>query len=286
MAVTEVFACAKLNLSLDVLDKRPDGYHEMKMVMQTVTLRDKITLETGTGAPLRMQSNLGFLPTDEHNLAAAAALAFCRETGADLGGLSIQLEKQIPVCAGMAGGSSDAAAVLRGLNEALGLEISQRRLEEIGALVGSDVPYCVGGGTALAEGRGEILTPLPPLPHCQVVLCKPAFSVSTPELFRTLDGCRIRRRPDTAGLLAALEAGDLPGVARRMYNVFEDVLPARLYTRVAEIKNDLIQCGALGANMSGSGPTAFGLFDRLEAAQEARACLAQRYRDTFLCETV
>ena len=200
MAATEVFAYAKLNLSLDVLDKRPDGYHEMKMVMQTVTLRDHISLETGTGRPLEMRSNLGFLPADEHNLAAAAALALCRETGTDPGGLSIKLDKTIPVCAGMAGGSADAAAVLRGLNQVLGLDLSQARLEEIGALVGSDVPYCVGGGTALAEGRGEILTPLPSLPHCHVVLCKPAFSVSTPELFRALDGCRIRRRPDTAGL--------------------------------------------------------------------------------------
>ena len=284
MAVTEVFACAKLNLSLDVLDKRPDGYHEMKMVMQTVTLRDKLTLETGTGAPLRMQSNLGFLPTDEHNL-AAAALAFCRETGADPGGLSIRQEKQIPVCAGMAGGSADAAAVLRGLNEALGLQVSQQRLEEIGALVGSDVPYCVGGGTALAEGRGEILTPLPPLPHCQVVLCKPAFSVSTPELFKTLDGCRIRRRPDTAGLLAALEAGDLPGVARRMYNVFEDALPQRRYQEICAIKTALIQHGALGASMSGTGSTVFGLFDRQAAAEEAFSALKPLYRETFLVET-
>ena len=152
--------------------------------------------------------------------------------------------------------------------------------------MGSDVPYCVLGGTALAEGRGEVLTPLPPLPRCWVVACKPDFPISTPELFAQADRVKLRRRPDTAGLVAALEAGDLGGVARRMYNVFEDVLPARLYTRVAEIKNILIQCGALGANMSGSGPTAFGLFDRLEAAQEARSCLAQRYRDTFLCETV
>ena len=152
--------------------------------------------------------------------------------------------------------------------------------------MGSDVPYCVLGGTALAEGRGEVLTPLAPLPRCWVVACKPDFPISTPELFAQADRVKLRRRPDTAGLVAALEAGDLGDVARRMYNVFEDVLPARLYTRVAEIKNILIQCGALGANMSGSGPTAFGLFDRLEAAQEARACLAQRYRDTFLCETV
>ena len=285
MAATEVFAYAKLNLSLDVLDKRPDGYHEMKMVMQTVTLRDKLVLETGTGAPLRMESNLGFLPADEHNLAAAAALALCRETGADPAGLSIRLDKHIPVCAGMAGGSADAAAVLRGLNELLGLGLSQQRLEEIGARVGSDVPYCVGGGTALAEGRGEVLTPLPPLPPCQAVLCKPAFSVSTPELFKALDSCRIRRRPDTAGLLAALEQGDLPEVARRMYNVFEDALPPRRYQEVCAIKTSLIHHGALGASMSGTGSTVFGLFDRPQAAEEAFAALKPLYRETFLVET-
>ena len=286
MAATEVFAYAKLNLSLDVLDKRPDGYHDMKMVMQTVTLKDRIALETGTGAPLQMRSNLGFLPADQHNLAAAAALALCRETGADPGGLSIRLDKSIPVCAGTAGGSADAAAVLRGLNELLGLHLPQTRLEEIGALVGSDVPYCVGGGTVLAEGRGEILTPLPPLPHCHVVLCKPAFSISTPELFKALDGCRIRRRPDTAGLIGALAAGDLPGVARRMYNVFEDVLPQRRYQEICAIKNSLIQHGALGASMSGTGPTVFGLFDRAEAAAEAYAALEPMYRETFLVETI
>lgn len=286
MAATEVFAYAKLNLSLDVLNKRPDGYHEMKMVMQTVSLRDRLTVETGTGRPLEMRSNLGFLPADEHNLAAAAALALCRETGTDPGGLSIRLDKSIPVCAGMAGGSADAAAVLRGLNELLGLGLSQTRLEKIGALVGSDVPYCVGGGTALAEGRGEVLTPLPPLPRCHVVLCKPAFSVSTPELFRALDGCRIRRRPDTAGLTEALAAEDLPGVARRMYNVFEHVLPQRRYQEICAIKNSLIQHGALGASMSGTGPTVFGLFDRQQAAEDAWSALRAQYQETFLVESM
>ena len=286
MAATEVFAYAKLNLSLDVLNKRPDGYHEMKMVMQTVSLRDRLTVETGTGRPLEMRSNLGFLPADEHNLAAAAALALCRETGTDPGGLSIRLDKSIPVCAGMAGGSADAAAVLRGLNELLGLGLSQTRLEEIGALVGSDVPYCVGGGTALAEGRGEVLTPLPPLPRCHVVLCKPAFSVSTPELFRALDGCRIRRRPDTAGLTEALAAEDLPGVARRMYNVFEHVLPQRRYQEICAIKNSLIQHGALGASMSGTGPTVFGLFDQQQTAEDAWSALRAQYQETFLVESM
>ena len=282
----EVKAYAKLNLSLDVLGTRADGYHDLRMVMQSVALADTLRLEIGTGEGLKVTTSLRFLPNNEKNLAAAAALAFQEDAGVDLGGVSIDIRKAIPVCAGMAGGSSDAAAALRALNDLTGAGWSREELARLGERVGSDVPYCVLGGTALAEGRGEVLTPLAPLPRCWVVACKPDFPISTPELFAQADRVKLRRRPDTAGLVAALEAGDLGGVARRMYNVFEDVLPARLYTRVAEIKNILIQCGALGANMSGSGPTAFGLFDRLEAAQEARSCLAQRYRDTFLCETV
>ena len=279
-------APAKINLTLDILGQRADGYHDMRMVMQSITLADTLTLEENQGEGLRVSANLRFLPTGEKNLAAAAALRFWEALGREPEDLDIRIEKRIPVCAGMAGGSSDAAAVLRALNQRVGEPFSPKELARLGERVGSDVPYCVLGGTALAEGRGEVLTPLPPLPRCWVVACKPDFPISTPELFAQADRVKLRRRPDTAGLVAALEAGDLGGVARRMYNVFEDVLPARLYTRVAEIKNDLIQCGALGANMSGSGPTAFGLFDRLEAAQEARACLTQRYRDTFLCETV
>ena len=282
----EIQAFAKLNLTLDILGKREDGYHDLRMVMQSITLADTLTLEENQGEGLRVSANLRFLPTGEKNLAAAAALRFWEALGREPEDLDIRIEKRIPVCAGMAGGSSDAAAVLRALNQRAGDPFSPKELARLGERVGSDVPYCVLGGTALAEGRGEMLTPLAPLPRCWVVACKPDFPISTPELFAQADRVKLRRRPDTAGLVAALEAGDLGGVARRMYNVFEDVLPARLYTRVAEIKNILIQCGALGANMSGSGPTAFGLFDRLEAAQEARACLAQRYRDTFLCETV
>ena len=286
MAAWERAAYAKLNLTLDVLGRREDGYHDLRMVMQTVSLTDRLTIETGGEPRVRVRTDLAFLPADGGNLAAAAARAYWRATGRGEEGLTVTIRKGIPVCAGLAGGSSDAAAVLRWMSEYYGDGLSRAELAEIGQTVGSDVPYCVLGGTALAEGRGEVLTPLPPLPRCWVVACKPDFPISTPELFAQADRVKLRRRPDTAGLVAALEAGDLGGVARRMYNVFEDVLPARLYTRVAEIKNVLIQCGALGANMSGSGPTAFGLFDRLEAAQEARACLAQRYRDTFLCETV
>ena len=284
MAVLEVRAYAKLNLALDVLGRRADGYHEMRMVMQSVTLSDRIRLETGTGRPLRMTTDLGFLPSNEKNLAAVAALRLCEAAGVSSEGLAIDLWKTIPVCAGLAGGSADAAAVLRGLNRLMRLGLSSAELAEIGARVGSDVPYCVRGGTALAEGRGERLTPLPPLPRCHVVLCKPAFSVSTPDLFERIDGVRLRRRPDTLGLLGALEAGDLAGVARRMYNVFEDALPPRRAGEIGEIRNSLIQYGALGASVSGTGPTVFGLFRDASAARHACSALRETYRETFLAQ--
>jgi len=282
----EIEARAKLNLSLDVLGKRPDGYHELRMVMQSVSLADRLRVEIGTGTGLRVSTNLRFLPNNEKNLAAAAALRFQEETRTDLGGVTIDIQKSIPVCAGMAGGSSDGAAVLRALNRLTGADLSPAELAKIGEGVGSDVPYCILGGTALAEGRGEKLTPLTPLPRCCAVLCKPQFSVATPQLFAMADAVKLRGRPDTAGLIAALEAGDLPGVARRMYNVFEDVLPPQRRRTVGEIKNTLICHGALGAGMSGTGPTVFGLFDDETAARGAWEALRQDYRDTFLTETV
>ena len=285
MSGLDTRARAKLNLSLDVLARRPDGFHDLRMVMQAAALADEVHVELREPGFFRAETNRSYIPTDERNIAVKAAKAYFEAAGIDSGAY-IKITKRIPVCAGMAGGSSDAAAVLRALNRRAGEPFSPRELAKIGERVGSDVPYCVLGGTALAEGRGEMLTPLAPLPRCWVVACKPDFPISTPELFAQADRVKLRRRPDTAGLVAALEAGDLGGVARRMYNVFEDVLPERRRAEIMDIKNALIQYGALGAAMSGTGPTVFGLFDRLEAAQEARACLAQRYRDTFLCETV
>ena len=282
----EVKALAKLNLSLDVLGKRPDGYHDMKMVMQSITLYDTITVEDNGGQGIRVSSNVGFLPTNEKNLAVAAALRFYESLGREPRSIDLTLDKSIPVCAGMAGGSSDAAAVLRALNEMEGKPYGLMELAKVGEKVGSDVPYCVLGTTALAEGRGEILTNLPPLPKCWVVVCKPDFPVSTPELFGKIDRCKVRCRPDTEGIMSALEAGDLEGVARRMYNVFEDVLPERQRARVLDIKNTLIQCGALGANMSGTGPTAFGLFRDENAAKIAYEQLKEQYQETYLAQTV
>ncbi len=279
-------APAKLNLTLDVLGRREDGYHDLKMVMQSITLADRLTLRPGRAPGIQVSSSFHFLPTGEKNLAGKAAVCFYQALGRPARDLDISITKHVPVCAGMAGGSSDAAAVLRALNRLEGDPFSPEELAHVGEAVGSDVPYCVLGCTALAQGRGEVLTPLPPLPHCWVVACKPDFPVSTPELFARIDSCRIRRRPDADGLIAALEQGDLMEVARRMYNVFEDVLPERQLARVADIKNTLIQQGALGANMSGTGPTAFGLFSSQSQAQAAYDVLKQRYQEVFLAETV
>ena len=278
-------APAKLNLTLDVLGRREDGYHDLKMVMQSITLADRLTLRPGRAPGIQVSSSFHFLPTGEKNL-AGKAVCFYQALGRPARDLDISITKHVPVCAGMAGGSSDAAAVLRALNRLEGDPFSPEELAHVGEAVGSDVPYCVLGCTALAQGRGEVLTPLSPLPHCWVVACKPDFPVSTPELFARIDSCRIRRRPDADGLMAALAQGDLMEVARRMYNVFEDVLPERQLARVADIKNTLIQQGALGANMSGTGPTAFGLFSSQSQAQAAYDVLKQRYQEVFLAETV
>lgn len=282
----EVLAYAKLNLTLDVLDRRPDGYHDMKMVMQSIGLTDRITMEPSEKGEVRSRSNLSYLPMGDKNLASAAVWTFYRSLKRPVSGWNITLEKSIPVCAGMAGGSSDAAAVLRALNRAEGEPYTVEELARVGEQIGSDVPYCVLGGTALAEGRGEVLTPLPALPRCWVVVCKPDFSVSTPELFRAIDSVRLRRRPDTAGVLQALDQGDLEGVARRMYNVFEDALPARLYSRVQDLKKLLIQQGALGANMSGTGSATFGLFREEQTARRAAQILREQCADVYVCQTV
>ena len=278
----ELSANAKINLTLDILRKREDGYHDLQMVMQSVTLADRLTVVPARGAEGRAVADLRFLPSGGKNLAQVAAAVFREATG--LGGeVDVDIRKTIPVCGGLAGGSADAAAVLRAMNRLTGAGLSTQRLAEIGARAGSDVPFCVLGGTALAGGRGERLTPLPPLPACHIVICKPSFSVSTPQLFGRVNVRKIVRRPDTAGVLAALDAGDLPGVARRMYNVFEDVLEPRRYREIASVKGLLIDCGALGASMSGSGPSVFGLFEREADARSACDCLRESWRDVFLC---
>jgi 4-diphosphocytidyl-2-C-methyl-D-erythritol kinase len=279
-------AYAKINLTLDVLSKRDDGYHDLSMVMQSVSLADTVTIRQTDEAGLRLTTNLGFLPGADQNIAGVAARTFAKEAGFPLDGIEIDLQKKIPVCAGTAGGSSDGAAVLRGLNQMFAAGRSLDELARIGEQVGSDVPYCVLGCTALAECRGERLTRLPALPECTIVLCKPDFSVSTPELFRRIDEVKLRFHPDTAGMLAALDAGDLPEIARRMFNVFEEVLPQPRRAVIEEIKQTMLSSGALGACMSGTGPTVFGIFDDANAANAVYNELKESYAETFLTKPV
>lgn len=252
-------AYAKLNISLDVADKRPDGYHDMVMVMQTVSLCDAVHIRLNNTGRVRAKTNFSFIPGDERNLAVKAALKFLDAIGVQEQGVSIQIDKKIPVGAGMAGGSANAAAVLRALNRMYDYPLSSDRLEELSAAVGSDVPFCVRGGTCLATGRGEKLESLADFPECLYVICKPEFSISTPELFRKLDQMSLRCHPDTAGILEAVEQGNLEQVCRRMYNVFEDVDDRRLRT-VKEIKSLMLDHGALGAMMTGTGSAVFGIF--------------------------
>ena len=269
-------APAKLNISLDVAERRSDGYHNMVMVMQTVSLADDVTLTLTDGGTVRAKSNLPFIPGDERNLAVRAAVRFLREVDKSGQGLMIELNKRIPVGAGMGGGSSDAAAVLRALNRLYGKPLTVSQLETLAGDVGSDVPFCVAGGTALATGRGEKLEKLPEIPPCRFVICKPEFSISTPELFRKLDQVSIRRHPDTAGIVNALEKGDLTQLCRRMYNVFEDVDDRRLRT-VAEIKNIMLDCGTLGAVMTGTGSAVFGIFPEGSDTEKVCALLRKEY---------
>ena len=271
-------APAKINLALDILGKRPDGYHELRSVMQTVSLCDSVELaEGGEGFTLSMA---GFTPPEgRKTLEQRAAEAFFARLGREMPPLTVAITKRTPAYAGLGGGSADVAALLRLLRDRYAPEMEDTTLESIGAEVGSDMPFCVRGGTALAEGRGEILTDLPPLPDCWIVLCKPPFPIPTPMLFARADSVAIRHRPDIPGMRKALENGDLEGVAGRLGNVFEEVLPPECGA-VFTIRDALLAAGALGAGMSGSGPTVFGIFREeglARAAQEITLPLGESY---------
>ena len=278
-----VKAFAKINLSLDVLGTLPNGYHEVKMVMQTVSLYDIVEL-TKLDEGIELGCSLKFLPTGVDNLAYRAAEAFFNETGIK-GGVKIYLKKHIPVGAGLAGGSSNAAAVLTGLNRLYEAKLSTRKLCEIGTALGADVPYCIIGGTRLAEGIGEKLSPLPPLPDCHIVLVKPAFSISTKWVYDNIDSCPGLVHPPTQKLIEALENGDLYTMCENMGNVLEDVSIAH-YPVLTPVKEDLVSLGAIASQMSGSGPTVFGIFDDEEKARNAKEVLWGKYKTAYVCRGV
>jgi len=285
MMETSEKAYAKLNISLDVLGLLPNGYHQMSMVMQSVSLWDDVHISLNDTGLIRCHSNAAFLPSDEGNIAAKAAKAFFAAAGMDGAGAEISLTKRIPTCAGMGGGSSDGAAVLRGLNRLCGNRFTRSGLEALAASVGSDIPFCVAGGTQLATGTGTTLQDIAPMPDCFIVVCKPRFAIRTPELFAKIDSRRSRLHPDTAGIVDALGRGELEAVARRMYNVFEDVLP-RSCSDIGRLKSLLLEHGALGSAMTGTGSALFGVFADEPTAEKALAEVKKECPEAWLTQPV
>ena len=261
-------AHAKINLGLDVTGRREDGYHLVRMIMQELELHDTLYLEKSGEPGIWLTSDEPALASDRSNLIVRAA-ELMLGTYAPEGGVQIRLEKRIPLAAGLAGGSADAAAALRGINELFELNLNEAELCRLGVQLGADVPYCIMGGTALSEGIGEVLTVLPALPFCYIVLGKPGEGMSTAEAYRQLDAQTEIVHPDIDGQIRALQKADLAGVAERIGNVLEPVTAAR-HPEVGMIRRQMLEAGAAGAGMSGSGPTVFGIFTEAEKAE--RAC--------------
>jgi 4-diphosphocytidyl-2-C-methyl-D-erythritol kinase len=285
--MTTIFepAYAKLNLTLDVMDKRSDGYHDLRSVMQTVSIRDDIEIDVDTGKPWKLLCSREDIPCDRSNLAWKAAEAYYDATGLSTTGLEIRIVKRIPSQAGMGGGSADAAAVLRALNDHYGKPLSIGALAEVGASVGSDVPFCVIGGTCEVTGRGEKLRKLPDMPDCVFVVCKPAFSVSTPQLFTKLDETVIAHRPDHNAMESAILAGDLGRIAENVYNVFDPVVTAD-HLELNYIKSIFHSYGALNQQMTGSGSAVFAICSEFEFAAVICNMLHDNYPDVFICKPV
>ena len=275
-----VRALAKINLGLDVIRKREDGYHEVRMIMQTINMYDQLEIDIKEEPGISITTNLPFIPTNENNLVYKAAKLLMDEFHIEKG-ITVELQKFIPVAAGMAGGSSDAAATMIGMNRLFGLGLTVRQLMERSVSIGADVPYCLLRGTALAEGIGEKLRPLPPCPNCYVLIGKPSISVSTKFVYEKLDAGNIEEHPDIDRILEGLQWHNLNKISENMGNVLESVtIPA--YPIIEEIKNHMKEHGAVNAMMSGSGPTVFGLFDDKMVAE--RACEA--LRESHLARTV
>ncbi len=279
-------AYAKINLALDVLGKYENGYHQVNMVMQSISICDDIDISITKDGKIEAYTNRSYIPSDMKNLACKAAAEYISAAGIQGYGVSMHINKRIPVCAGMGGGSSDAAAVIRALDRFFDTCMSDEQLAKIGNNVGSDVVFCLFGGTMLAKGRGEILQRLSDLPDIYIAVCKPSFSVSTPVLFSKIDSCKIKRHPDIEGMIEAIADGDIGSVARRCYNVFEDVLPTRERRTVDNIKGIMFSCGALGSAMTGTGSAVYGIFQEEKLADLAVSTLRREYDQCFLAGNV
>ena len=279
------YAFAKVNLTLDVLGKREDGYHDLKSVMQTISLRDEIEIDVGTGKPWNLLCSMEGIPCDETNLAWKAARVYFDAMKKDPDGLEIRILKRIPTQAGLGGGSADAAAVLRALNRHYGEPLSVFALAELGAQVGSDVPFCVLSGTAMVEGRGERVRKLPDMPDCIFVVVKPEFSVSTPELYQKIDNVDIVKRPDHKAMESALLAGDLKKVCDQLCNVFDPVV-TQDNPELNYIKSLFYNYGAIGYQMTGSGSACFAVVSEFEIAAVLCAMLKETYPNVYIAKPV
>ena len=278
-------AFAKINLTLDVLGKREDGYHDIKSVMQSISLRDDIEIDLGTGKPWNLLCSVDGIPTDETNLAWKAAKLFFDVTGKDPDGLEIRITKRIPTQAGLGGGSADAAAVLRALNRHYEAPFSLPALAELGAQIGSDVPFCVLCGTAVVEGRGERIRHLPDMPQCIFVVCKPGFSVSTPELYQKIDSKTIATRPNHQAMESAILAGDLVGVVNNICNVFDPVVTED-NLELNYIKSVMNSYDGVGMQMTGSGSAVYCIVSEFEAAAVICNMLKDTYPQVYIASTV
>lgn len=278
-------AFAKINLTLDVLGKREDGYHDLKSVMQTISLRDDIEIDIGTGKPWRLLCDKENIPTDNTNLAWKAAEVYLNAMGKDADGIEIRITKRIPSEAGLGGGSADAAAVLRALNRHYGEPLSIMALAELGAQVGSDVPFCVICGTAMVEGRGERVRKLPDMPDCVFVICKPEFSVSTPELYRKIDQCEIAKHPNNQAMESAILSGDLGKIAENVWNVFDPVVTAE-HLELNYIKSICNSYGSLNQQMTGSGSAVYAIMPSFEYAAVVCNMLKENYPQIFIAKPV
>lgn len=278
-------AYAKVNLTLDVLGKRDDGYHDLQSVMQTISVRDDIEIDIGTGKPWMLKCTMEGIPTDERNLAWKAAKLYLDTIKKDPDGLEIRITKRIPVEAGLGGGSADAAAVLRALNRHYGNPLSIAALAELGSFVGSDVPFCTICGTAMVEGRGERLRKLPDIPDCLFVICKPDFSISTPALYQKLDEKPIPKHPNNQQMESALIAGDLGKVCENIYNVFDPVVTED-HLELNYIKSIFNSYGAVAYQMTGSGSAVFAIVPDFEYAAVICNMLKENYPQIFIAKPV
>lgn len=278
-------AFAKINLTLDVLGKREDGYHDLQSVMQTISIRDDVQIDLDTGKLWTLHCDKEGVPCDETNLAWKAAKVFQDALKKDLGGVEIHITKRIPLQAGLGGGSADAAAVLRALNKHFDNPLSVFALAELGAEVGSDVPFCVLGGTAMVEGRGEQLRKLPDMPECVFVICKPDFNVSTPELYQKLDQVAIAHHPDNRAMETALLEGDLSKIAENLYNVFDPVV-TDMHLEMNYIKSIMNSYAAMGQQMTGSGSAIFAILENFEYAAVVCNMLKENYPGIFIAMPV